>query len=46
MEGAKSEGGMMVLKPGFPTLLIMVPNHYSGNDYREKKDSTPLLGYR
>jgi hypothetical protein len=33
MEGAKA---------AFPILWIMVPNHYSGNDYGKKKYSTPL----
>ena len=27
----------MVLNPAFPILWIMVPNHYSGNDYGGKK---------
>jgi len=42
MEGAKA---MMGLNPAFPTLWIMVPNHYSGNDYGKKKYSTPLQEY-
>ena len=37
---------MMVLNPGFSAMGIMVPNHYSSNGYRGKKDSTPLQPYR
>ena len=37
---------MMVLNLGFSAIMgIMIPNHYSSNSYRGKKDSTPLQAY-
>jgi hypothetical protein len=36
----------MVLNLGFSAIMgIMIPNHYSSNSYRGKKDSTPLQAY-